>query len=166
MQATMRADITGAMALFHALDPLASPEMHGLVQHAVGKAAHRVEASMKKALWGMVYATPERDYERTGRLLNGIHAAAPGVSHQDDDSSALAGDMHIDDPVSVVSVTGLEFASEIGDWVSYAWFVHEGRGLGARVPKPFSSQPSLDAPFFLAEEVNSAIAAVILAMAR
>lgn len=166
MQARMYADISGAMRLFHALDAIASPEMRGLLQHAVGKAAHRVEESMRKSLWDMVYSTPERDYSRTGRLIQGAHAAKPGTSHEADDETALSRDMHINDPTDVVGVTGLEFASEIGDWVSYAWFVHEGKGLGQRPPKPFSAQANLDAPFFLAEEVNSAIAAVLIAMAR
>lgn len=162
MEPTIRADITGAMLLFNMIK---GPWMRAAVQEGVGKAAHRTEEVMRQSLWSMVYATPEGDYVRTGRLANGTHAAKPGVSHANDDSTALRTDMHNDDPMAIVKVTGLEFSSEIGNWVSYAYFVHEGLGRGNRGPKPFSSQANLVAPTFLSQEVNSAIAAILVAMA-
>lgn len=150
------------MLLFHAMK---GPEMMRAVQLGVGKAAHRTEETMRQSLWAMVYSTPEGDYERTGRLINGVHAAQPGTSHNGDDDIALSMDMHNDDPMAVVRTIGLEFSSEVGNWVSYAWFVHEGMGLGTRGPKPFSAQANLNAGAFLAQEVNSAVAAAIMAMA-
>lgn len=150
-------DISGVLAMFKGLGSLSTSD---LLRGSVGRAGRNTEATMRQQLFDLIYSTPESSgYMRTGRLFNGAHAAHPDADHSNDTDQALTGDLTARDDLSIVRVTNYVYETEIGDWVDYAWLVHEGRGQGTRPARPFSAQPQLEAELVLTSEVSSAIAA-------
>lgn len=152
----MLVDISGPMMMFTAMQ---SPSVMDRIGLGVGEAALLTQADMKDQLNSMIYSKPEtRYYKRTFRLYRGAHAAMPGNDHSTDDSSAETSDMAASSASAIVAATNGVYMSEVGDWVSYAWFVHEGYGLGLRATRPFSAQPTMNAEGHMLLEVNQALA--------
>jgi len=121
---------------------------------------------MRQELLNMIYSLPETGYHRTYTLFRSTHASNLGKSHAGDERSAFSGtDLGTSSPAEVVSERLGAYSSEIGTWISYAVYVHEGLGQGARTPKPFSVSVHAAAPRVLREEMTAA-AAKIAATAR
>jgi HK97 gp10 family phage protein len=99
------------------------------VKRAVGRAALSLQAQVRASLQSMIYATPERGYRRTGTLMRSSHAAPPDIDHSGDEQAAFGGaDLAATDPMKVVGGDLAQggFSSEIGSWIHYAHFVHDG----------------------------------------
>ncbi len=128
-----------------------------MLEEAVGRAAIRVQKAMRDALERMVYAQPPSgSYVRTRTLMRSTHAAAPGIDHGADESRAAAGgDLAATDPTDVTARRGTQIVSEIGSWVGYAEYVHQG--VNQPSPRPFVSSVVSDAERALQEEVDRAV---------
>lgn len=140
-------------------DRAADPLMEG-----VGRAAIRVQAAMRENLEAMVYQKPisPGGYQRTRTLFRSTHAARPSNDHSGDEGRAFAGeDLAASEPLDVVERRGDQIMSEIGSWISYAEYVHNG--VNQPSPRPFVSAAADAAEQIMEEEVA---AAVIRAAAR
>ena len=133
------------------------------IKLAVGRAALRVQADVRASLQAMVYDLPEGRYKRTGTLMRTSHAAKPGIDHSGDEAAGLAGkDFLATDPLKVVGGALPEgFASEIGNWIHYAVFVHEGTVRMAS--RPFLAGPAAVARAYFEEELARAVRDITVA---
>lgn len=134
-----------------------------MIKSGAGKAAFRLQEMMRAELDRLIYSTPESpNYHRTRTLYRATYAARPGGNHSRDHEAAKAGvDLKVTEPVAggVVRLKGFVAEVEIGSWANYAWHVHEGHGLGYRVPKPFAVRPMEAAGRILSEELTKSLAA-------
>lgn len=110
-----------------------------IVGQGVGRAALRVQDIIRGHVQNMVYSQPSAvgGYQRTYTLLRSIHAAPPDADHASDEARAYGGfDLAATSPDAVVAQSGGTLVSEIGSWVSYAVFVHNGT-IDHPQPRPF-----------------------------
>ncbi len=128
------------------------------LERAVGRAAIRVQQAMRQQLDSMVYAQPPAasGYVRTRTLMRSTHAAKPDADHGADESRATGGsDLAATDPSDVTERRGNQIVSEIGSWIGYSEFVHEG--VNQPSPRPFVTATLPDAERAMQEEVERAV---------
>lgn len=124
----------------------------------VGRAAIRTQGTIRNHLESLVYAQPPAasGYIRTGTLRRSVHAAAPSANHGADEGRAHGGaDLGGGSPETVTELEGGAVVSEVGSWVSYAAFVHEG--INQPQPRPFVEAALAEALAALDEEVMAAV---------
>ena len=107
------------------------------VGRGVGRAALLVQEDIRNHLQNMVYSQPSpHGYIRTNTLMRSVHASRPDAEHGGDETRARGGqDLAASSPDDVVGVSGSVLMSEVGSWISYAMFVHEG--INQPQPRPF-----------------------------
>ncbi len=128
------------------------------LEEAVGRAAIRTQKVMRDQLERMVYSQPPAasGYVRTRALMRSVHAVVPGANHGGDGSRAAGGgDLAATSPNDVIARRGTQIISEVGSWISYAEFVHEG--VNQPSSRPFVTASVSDAEQALQEEVERAI---------
>lgn len=143
---------------------LASPSGLMPIKLAVGRAALLVQGDVRASLQAMIYDTPERGYTRTWTLMRSSHAALPDRDHSGDEQAAFGGaDLAATDPSKVVSgdIGQGGYASEIGSWIRYARFVHDGTVQMAA--RPFLGPAAAMAAAHLESELSKAVAQIIMA---
>ena len=131
------------------------------LEEGVGRGAIRVQQAMRQRQEAMIYSQPPAasGYVRTRTLMRSTHAAAPGTDHGGDESRASGGgDLVATDPTNITERRGNQIASEIGSWIPYAEYVHEG--VRQPSPRPFVTATVLDAERALQEEVERAVQAM------
>lgn len=153
---TYRAEWTGlyeSFDFFERLGASAGP----IVGHGVGRAAIRVQDIIRGHVQNMVYSQPGvSGYQRTHTLMRSVHAAPPDANHASDEARAYGGfDLAATSPDMVVAASGGTLVSEIGSWVSYAAYVHDG--INQPQPRPFIQAAVPAAEAVLGEEIMSAI---------
>lgn len=127
------------------------------LMEAVGRAAIRVQDVIRNNLEAMVYSQPmsPSGYQRTRTLFRSAHAAKPSTEHSGDEAAAFAGaNLAATDPMTVVERRGDQIVSEVGSWVSYSEFVHEGVKQPSR---PFVAAALPDAERIMEEEIEAAV---------
>lgn len=141
-----------------------SPRRLTYLERGVGRAAIRTQQTMREHLEHMIYQQPPAasGYIRTRTLFRSTHAAPPGAEHSSDQSRAFAGeDLLATVPEDAVLRRGTEIASEVGSWIRYAPYVHEG--VNQPSPRPFVSASRDAAEQALREEVEQAVIEMIAA---
>ncbi len=129
-----------------------------IVGQGVGRAAIRVQDAIRGHVQNMVYSQPSAagGYVRTHTLMRSVHAAPPDADHAADEGRAYGGfDLAATSPDMVVQASGSTLVSEVGSWISYAAFVHNGTGHSQ--PRPFVQVAVPHAEAVLGEEIMSAI---------
>lgn len=129
-----------------------------IVGQGVGRAAIRVQDIIRGHVQNMVYSQPsaESGYVRTHTLMRSVHAAPPNADHAGDEARAYGGfDLAATSPDMVVEASGGTLVSEVGSWISYAAFVHDGTVNSQ--PRPFVQAAVPAAVAVLGEEVMLAI---------
>lgn len=128
------------------------------LMEAVGRAAIRVQQIVRNNLESMVYSQPPASsgYARTRTLLRSAHAARPSTDHSGDEGRARGGaDLVATQPLDVVEMRGDTIASEIGSWISYSEYVHQG--VDQPSPRPYLRSAEDQAGDILEEEVDRAV---------
>ena len=142
---------------------LSSSKMQ-LLEEAVGRAAIRTQQEMRNHLERLVYAQPSSasGYVRTYTLMRSTHAASPEDDHSADESrSANGSDLRASSASDVVNRRGDTIMSEVGSWISYAWYVHEG--ASGHGPRPFVTMARPEAERALQQEVEQAVVRMMAA---
>ena len=134
--ATFRAEWQGLKESFDFIERL-GVNAERFVGRGVGRAALLVQEDIRNHLENMVYSQPSpRGYNRTHTLMRSVHASRPDAEHGGDEARARGGqDLAASSPDDVVGVSGSVLMSEVGSWISYAMFVHEG--INQPQPRPF-----------------------------
>lgn len=154
---TYRAEWQGLYESFDFIERLGA-SAGPIVGHGVGRAAIRVQDIIRGHVQNMVYSQPSTGggYQRTYTLMRSVHAAPPDADHASDEARAYGGfDLAATSPDAVVAASGGTLVSEIGSWISYAAFVHNG--VNQPQPRPFIQVAVPAAEAVLGEEVMSAI---------
>ncbi len=131
-----------------------------VVAKGVGRAAIRTQEAMRVHLESMVYAqSPAASgYIRTYTLMRSVHAAKPSADHSADEGRASGGaDLSAMTPEEVVEKSGNTLVSEVGSWIGYAGYVHEG--IHQPQPRPFAEASVAEAEIALDEEIITVILA-------
>ena len=129
-----------------------------IVGQGVGRAAIRTQDIIRGHVQNMVYSQPsaESGYQRTHTLMRSVHAASPDADHANDEARAYGGfDLAATSPDMDVEASGGVLVSEVGSWISYAAFVHDGTGNSQ--PRPFVQVAVPAAEAVLGEEIMLAI---------
>ncbi len=166
MPAQMRfvVDITGPMQLFNNEMPRWGIRM---LREALGTVAYNAQEGMRDELARLIYSQPEGDYVRTLTLWRATYASRPGANHDNDEAAARSGtDLRVTNVAGLVAINGMDAEIEVGAWTQYADHVHEGRGIGFRVPKPFSVRPAEDADRDIVRETEKVFAQMASAVLR
>ncbi len=119
------------------LDRLGANAEH-TVARGMGRAAIRVQDAIRSHLQNMIYSQPSQagGYERTYTLMRSLHAARPSANHGGDEMRAQSGqDLAATSPDGLVEASGNVLATEVGSWISYAGYVHDG--VNQPQPRPF-----------------------------
>ncbi len=134
--ATFRAEWQGLKESFDFIERL-GVDAERFVGRGVGRAALLVQEDIRNHLQNMVYSQPSpHSYIRTNTLMRSVHASRPDAEHGGDEARARGGqDLAASSPDDVVGVSGSVLMSEVGSWISYAMFVHEG--INQPQPRPF-----------------------------
>ncbi len=125
-----------------------------IVGRGLGRAAIRTQDTIRGHLQNMVYAQPPQagGYARTYTLMRSVHAALPDADHSADEGRAHGGmDLAATVPESVVEASGGTLSSDIGSWVSYAAFVHDG--VNQPQARPFVAIAVPEAEAMLEQEI-------------
>ena len=148
-QAVWKGDRTFADALRGA-----SIRQRQSVVTAAGRAGIRVQEIIRGNLDREVYSSPPSasGYIRTHRLMNSVHASPPDASHDDDHDRALNNDLAARAPSRAAGWDGDNIVSEVGSWVDYADFVHEG--VNQPTPTLFVEDAVDEAEDALADEME------------
>ncbi len=129
-----------------------------IVGRGVGRAAIRTQETIRDNLMNMVYSQPSQagGYERTYTLMRSVHAAKPSADHGGDEMRAQGGqELAATSPEAVVEASGGVLESEVGSWVSYAGYVHNG--VNQPQPRPFVGNAVPAAEAALETEIMTAI---------
>ncbi len=108
------------------------------VGRGVGRAALRVQEDIRNHVENMVYSQPSSSsgYLRTHTLMRSVRAAHPDADHTSDEARASGGqNLAATSPDGIVGASGGVLSSEVGSWISYAAFVHQG--INQPQPRPF-----------------------------
>ena len=134
--ATFRAEWQGLKESFDFIERL-GVDAERFVGRGVGRAALLVQEDIRHHLQNMVYSqSSPHSYIRTNTLMRSVHASRPDAEHGGDEARARGGqDLAASSPDDVVGVSGSVLMSEVGCWISYAMFVHEG--INHPQPRPF-----------------------------
>ena len=134
--ATFRAEWQGLKASFDFIERL-GVNAERVVGRGVGRAALRVQEDIQNHVENMVYSQPStRGYTRTHTLARSVHASHPNADHGGDESRAHGGqNLAATSPDGIVEASGGVLVSEVGSWISYAAFVHQG--INQPQPRPF-----------------------------
>lgn len=134
--ATFRAEWQGLKESFDFIERL-GVNAERFVGRGVGRAALLVQEDIRNHLENMVYSQPSpHSYTRTHTLMRSVHASRPDAEHGGDQARARGGqDLSATSPDDVVGVSGSILMSEVGSWISYANFVHQG--INQPQPRPF-----------------------------
>lgn len=141
-----------------------SPSRLAHLERGVGRAAIRAQQLMRENLESMIYSQPPAasGYIRTRTLFRSTHAAAPNVEHNNDQDRAFAGeDLAATRPEDVVLRQGTEIMSDVGSWIRYASYVHEGANQPS--PRPFVEAARDGAEQAMTEEVEAAVQEMMVA---
>lgn len=131
-----------------------------VVEKGVGRAAIRTQEAMRSNLESLVYAqsSAASGYIRTRTLMRSVHAAPPSADHSADEGRASSGsDLAASSPEAVVENEGGFLVSEVGSWISYAGYVHDG--INQPQPRPFVEAAVAEAMIALDVEIMTAIVA-------
>ncbi len=134
---TFRAEWQGLKESLDFLERLGANAEH-VVGRGVGRAAIRVQEDIRNHVENMVYSQPTSmsGYLRTYTLMRSVRAAHPDADHTSDEARAYGGqNLAATSPDSIVEASGGVLVSEVGSWISYASFVHEG--INQPQPRPF-----------------------------
>jgi len=127
-----------------------------VIQAVVGTTAVRIQEIMRRNLEAMIYSQPPAasGYVRTRTLFRSTHASPPDMDHSGDEARAHSGE---DLATSAAQATGKasngKIGSDIGSWISYADFVHDG--VRQPEPRPFVDAAEDEANDIIEEEMTN-----------
>ncbi len=128
---------------------------------AVGSAGIRVQRMMRENLESMIYAQSPAPggYIRTRTLYRSVHASPPDTQHGGDESRASSGgDLAAQSASQAAGAKGDQLISEVGSWISYSEFVHNG--VNQPQARPFMKAAEPAAATILREEIAHAVRAL------
>lgn len=165
----VKVDASGPIELFNNRLPRG---LGDALKRGAGGAAYELQELARSELDRLIYSTPESPtYQRTWTLWRSTYASRPGSNHSNDHQAAEAGvDLAVRSKAEaaggLVRLKGYEAEIEVGSWAEYSLHVHEGHGLGHRIPKPFMVKAMENGTRIAQDEIGSAIAAYIATTVR
>lgn len=165
----VKVDAKGPIELFNMRLPRG---LSDALKKGAGGAAYELQEMARSELDRLIYSTPESpNYKRTWTLWRSTYASRPGTNHSNDHAAAKAGvDLAVPSKSEaaggLVRLRGFEADIEVGSWADYSLHVHEGHGLGHRIPKPFMIKAMENGSRIAQQEIGSAIAAYIATTVR
>jgi len=153
----IRADWQGDKAFVDALRSAAGRLGQTVTQVVVGTAAIRIQEVVRRNLEAMIYSQPPASsgYQRTRTLFRSAHASPPDMDHSGDEERAHGGEdlAAVSASQAAGKASNGKIGSEIGSWISYADFVHDG--VRQPEPRPFVDAAEDEANAIIEEEMTN-----------